>query len=139
MAAAELELLKNIGDSVKGLATRIDSLAARFEASEQNSAASRSRMHQELDSNAKTLMALDHRLTTAIAALDNRIGTAEKSIGEAAPKLREWTDTQEKVRAAGWLGDKVLKFGMWLIALLGWVIAMREQIVGWIKMALTGK
>lgn len=139
MSALELELLKNIGESVKGLAARIDALAQRFDASDQNSAASRSRMHQELDANAKALMLLDHRLTTAIGGLDNRIGVAEKSIGEAAPKLRDWTDTQKKVEAAGWVGDKLYKFGIWMLACLGWIIAMREQIAAWLKMTMAGK
>lgn len=139
MSALELELLKNIGESIKGLAGRIDALTQRFDASDQNSAASRSRMHQELDANSKALLLLDHRLTSAITALETRVAGAERAVAEAAPKLREWTDTEDKVRAAGWLGDKLLKFGMWIIAVLGWLIAMREHIVAWLKMVFVGK
>lgn len=139
MAQAELELLRSIQDNIKVLTQNLQALTNRYDASEQNAAQSRSRMHQELDANSKALLTLDHRLTTAIGALEFRVSAAEKAMGDAAPKLRDWSNTQSKIEAAGWVGDKAYKFGIWMLACLGWIIAMREQISAWVKMVLTGR
>lgn len=74
----------------------------------------------EMNSQGKTLVAIEHRMTAV-----------EGAVAGAKPTLEEYQKRMIQVNAAGWIGHKLWKFGGWLLAAVAGLYAARDQIVHW--------
>lgn len=110
MSAAEIEMLRMIGD-------RLSSLENRLTQSDAASRESRAKMHQELEQLGRTCL-----------TIDLRVKATEKAIAAASPTLQEVADAKIKVRTAGLLGLGLWKIGLGLIGFVAFVYATWDRL-----------
>ncbi len=110
MSAAELEMLRMIGD-------RLTTLDQRITQSDAASSASRSKMHQELEQLGRTCL-----------TIDIRVQATEKAIAAASPALQEIAETKLKVKAAGAVGWGLWKIGVVLIGTVAFLYTFWDRV-----------
>lgn len=110
MSAAELEMLRMIGE-------RLSSLENRLTQSDAASSASRAKMHQELEALGRTCL-----------TIDLRVQATEKAIAAASPTLQEVADTKAKVRAAGVVGWGLWRVGVVLIGAVAFIYSIWDRV-----------
>ncbi|RKE84607.1 hypothetical protein [Rhizobium sp. AG855] len=68
-----------------------------------------------------------------LAVLTHRLGSLEDSVNGQAVTLNEYQDFKKKAEGAGWLGQKLLRFGWVILAVAGWVYGSWTNIVSMLK------
>ena len=68
-----------------------------------------------------------------LAVLTHRFVSLEESVNGQAVTLSEYQDLKKKAEGAGWLGQKLLRFGWVILAAAGWVYASWTSIVSMLK------
>ncbi|TRL39816.1 hypothetical protein [Rhizobium straminoryzae] len=73
---------------------------------------------------------------TQIALLAHRFASLEESVSGQALTLSQYQDLRKKAEGAGWLGQKLLLLGSFVLGAAGWIYGSWSTIAGAIKWAI---
>lgn len=99
---------------------RLGRIETRMDADKADASESRRRVHEKLEQQGLTLVALDHRMAAV-----------EKSVDSAAPTLSEFAQRKAQAQGAGMLGRALWYIGGWLLGGAAGIYALRDQIYTW--------
>ena len=68
-----------------------------------------------------------------LAVLTHRFSLLEESVNGQAVTLSEYQDLKKRAEGAGWLGQKLLRFGWVVLGIAGWVYASWASVVALLK------
>jgi hypothetical protein len=68
-----------------------------------------------------------------LALLGHRFGKLEESVTGQASTLQKYQDLHKQAQGAGWLGQRLLRFGIVILGFAGWIYASWATIVGALK------
>lgn len=123
MADASLyEIFQGIGAlnaTVGEIGKKVDEIKSEMHASEQSSAVSRANVHRRLDE----LVVRTTNIEADVTATKTRLDKVEEVTGDVAV-------IRERARGAGTLGSWLIKIGVGVVTLAGWIIGAYTYLTG---------
>lgn len=122
MAASLNEIYGRLGEltgGVKAINEKVDSLGERLTASERVSAESRANMHRRLDD-----------LVLRTTHLESDMSATKGTIDKMEQVTVEVTTLRTKAEGAGTLGRWLIRLGIGIVTLAGWMVGVYTYITG---------
>lgn len=116
------ELYRVIGEltaTTKGIGEKVDAIKREMAASEQSSATSRANMHRRLDE----LVVRTTNIESDVLSTKNRLDAVEK-VTDDVETMRE------RAMGAGTLGRWLIRLGIGVVTLGGWLIGVYTWMTG---------